>query len=208
MDRDKIMTLPTYKEEQYANIDLDHLMIYAMGQLSKINADLSFENAVVAVFRLFPAKFGLLGFPEYPDSDRVMNCLNRCTKPKRWIDGRPRQGFSLNDRSPIFIKETEDMLGGLTKEKAKSSSQTRRKEIILAEVSESPAYIKYRSNKENLVSEAEVCSLLQGTLDSDRKILRNNLLSLKTFSDELHQEQISRFLDWLEQQFREFLNKK
>ena len=208
MDRDKIMALAAFKEEQYANIDLDHLMIYAMGRLSKINADLSFENAVVAVFRLFPAKFGLLGFLEYPDSDRVMNCLNRCTKPKRWIDGRPRQGFSLNNRSPIFIKETEDMLRGLTKDKAKSSSQTRRKEIILAEVVESPAYEKYRSNKGNLITDAELCSLLQGTLDSDKETLRNNLLSLKTFSDELHQEQISRFLYWLEQRFRVFLNKK
>lgn len=208
MDRDNILKLESFKEENYVNVDLDHLMIFAMGQLHKIGADLSFENAVVVAFRLFPKKFSLLGFPEYPDSDRVMNCLNRCTKPKRWINGRPRQGFSLNDRSALYIKETEDMLKGLAQEKAKSASQTRRKELILTELLASSAYLKYRNKQGRQISEAELCDLLQGTLDSDKSTLKNNLVSLKMFSEELHQEQITSFLSWLEQQFKDLFNKK
>ena len=208
MDRDIILKIESFREENYCNIDLDHLMIYAMGQLHKIEADLSFENAVVAVFRLFPKKFALLGFPEYPDSDRVMNCLNRCTKPKRWINGRPRQGFSFNDRSELYIKKTEDMLKGIAQEKTKAASQTRRKELILAELLESSAYLKYRSKQGGHITEAELCDLLQGTLDSEKSTMENNLVSLKMFSKELHKEQISIFLDWLELQFRDFFNRK
>lgn len=183
-------------------------MIFAMGQLYKMKADLSFENAVVAAFKLFPKKFALLGYPEYPDSDRVMNCLNRCAKPKLWLNGRPRQGFSLNERSGKYIKEAEDLLNGLKQDKIKASSQTRRKELILAELATSSAYDKFRNGQGHLISEAELCNLLQGTLDSDKKTLKNNLVSLKMFSEELGRDEIIRFLDWLEKQFKEFLNRK
>jgi hypothetical protein len=208
MDRDNMQKIESFREENYCNIDLDHLMIYAMGQIHKMGVDLSFENAVVAVFRLFPKKFALLGFPEYPDSDRVMNCLNRCTKPKRWINGRPRQGFSLNERSEIFINETEVMLKVIAREKTKSASQTRRKEFILAEILESSAYLKYQSKQAGHITEAELCNLLQGTLDSDKSALKDNLFSLKMFSKELNKEQIAIFLDWVELQFQYFFNRK
>lgn len=74
MDQDKIDNLESFEEAKYENIDLDHLMMYAIGRLAKISVDLSFENAVVASFKLFPKKFSLLGFPNYPDQPRKV-CL-------------------------------------------------------------------------------------------------------------------------------------
>lgn len=205
MDRDKILKLATIKEEKYINVDLDHLMIYAMGELSKLKVDMSFENGVVAAFKLFPKKFALVGYPEYPDSDRVMNCLNRCVKPKHWLNGRPRQGFILNERSNKYIIETEHLLNGFTQEKSKAFSKTRRKELIIAELMKSPAYTKYLDGHGNRITESEMCNLLQGTLDSDKQILRDNLTSLKLFSEELERGEVNKFLDWLGEQFRSFL---
>jgi hypothetical protein len=207
VDRDKILGLVPIKEEKYMNVDLDHLMIYTMGQLYKLNIDLSFENGVVASFRFFPKKFALLGYPEYPDSDRVMNCLNRCVKPKHWLSGKPRQGFILNERSNIYIKEAEDLISGLAQEKSKAFSKTRRKELIFSEIVKSQAYTKYIKGQGSLITESEVCNLLQGTLDSDRKLLKDNLSSLKLFSKELERDEISEFLNWLGNRFRIFLNK-
>ena len=80
-ERDKVSALQEYAAELYANVDLDHLAVFAVGRLYELGADLSFENAVVACFRLFPKKFALSGFPIYPDSDRIRNCLNLCTRP-------------------------------------------------------------------------------------------------------------------------------
>jgi hypothetical protein len=205
VDRDNILELVPLKEGKYINVDLDHLMIYAMGQLHKLNADLSFENAVVAAFRLFPKKFALLGYPEYPDSDRVMNCLNRCVKPKHWLNGKPRQGFILNERSDKHIKEAEDLISGLAQEKSKAFSKTRRKELVLSELISSQAYKKYRKGQGDLISESEMCNLLQGTLDSDRQTLKDNLNSLKMFSKELDRKDISEFLSWVEQHFRNYM---
>ena len=205
-DKDKIKKLKSFDEAKYENIDLDHLIMYVMGQLEKVGVDLSFENAVVAAFKLFPKKFSLLGFPEYPDSNRVEQCLWRCTyKTKQWLGGKSRQGFNITERSRIFIQETEYLLKGLSPKKTRATSQTRRKEVILAEVMSSPAYVKYTKGQSDSITEADFCFLLQGTLDSFRETLKENLISLKKFTQELRQKDILMFLEWLEQRFKNFL---
>jgi hypothetical protein len=205
-DKEKIESLKPLDPAKYENIDLDHLAIYAVSQLDNIGVDLSFENAAVAAYKLFPKKFSLLGYPEYPATKRVHDCLFRCTfKTKRWLGGKTAQGYVITDRSRIFIKEAEDLLSVPSAKKTKATSQTRRKEVLLAEVVVSPAYIKYVNKQGESISRSEFCYLLQGTLDSARQLLKENLLSLKKFSQELKRQDISEFLDWLEVHFKKWL---
>lgn len=210
-DREKIQQLHSFQDAKYENIDLDHLIMYVMDQLKMLKADLSFENAVVASFKLFPKKFSLPGFPEYPDSNRVEQCLWRCTyKTKQWLGGKSRQGFIITERSKMIINETEGLLGKSSSKtkKTQTTSQTRRKESILAEILSSPAYLKYSKNQTNSISEAEFCFLLQGTLDSSRETLQGNLTSLKKYAEELQRDDISTFLDRLNERFQGFLGHK
>lgn len=207
-DKEKIEKLKPFAAEKYENVDLDHLAVYAIGELKKVGADLSFENAVIATFKLFPKKFSLLGFTDYPDSLRVYTCLWRCStdKKKLWLGGKIRQGFVITDRTRKIIRQAENLLGGLSIKKTKAPSQTRRKELLLAEVEHSPAYSKYLSGKEESISEADFCYLLQGTLDSPRDLLRENFDLLKKFAEELERKDVVTFLSWLEQRFKDFLN--
>lgn len=206
-DKDKIKKLNPIDEEKYKNVDLDHLVMYAMGQLSKIGADLSFENAVVAAFILFPKKFSLSSYSEFPDSDRVMNCLNRCIlKNRKWLGGKSRQGYIITERSRRVILKAEELLYGWKTKKVKATSQTRRKESILVEVQLSHAYKKYDQGQNDTITEADLCFLLQGTLDSSKETLKENLKSLKNFAEELSRKDILDFLNWLEEHFKKFLN--
>ena len=198
-DKDKIEKLKSFDEAKYENVDLDHLIMYVVSQLEKIDADLSLENAVVAAFKLFPKKFSLLGFSLYPDSLRVYSCLWRCTtdKKKQWLGGKIRQGFIITDRGRKFIREAETLLTELSPKKIKATSQTRRKELLLAEVVSSLAYKKYTSGQSDTITEADFCLLLQGTFDSSREILRGNFNTLKMFAEELARDDILRFLNLL-----------
>lgn len=206
-DKSKIEKLNEIKEDKYKNVDLDHLMMYVMGQLEQIGVDLSYENAVVAAFKIFPRKFSLPGYPEHPDSNRVEQCLWRCAgKTRQWLGGKARQGFIITHRSRLFIKEAEDLLSGILYKKTKATSQTRRKESILAEVIASSAYRKYLKGEGDFITEAEFCFLLQGTLDSSKETLKKNFNSLKIFADELARKDVVEFLDWLEERFKMFLN--
>src|SRR3972149_11679371 len=113
-DKEKIEQLKPLEVGKYEHVDLNHLVMYAVGQLETIGADLSFENAVVASFKLFPKKFSLLGFSSYPDAKRVHDCLFRCTfKTNQWLGGETRQGFVITDRSRAFIQEAENLLYGV-----------------------------------------------------------------------------------------------
>lgn len=206
---ERIEKLGPINESKYENVDLNHLVMYAMGQLEEINADLSFENAVVAAFKIFPKKFSLLGFPEYPDSTRVEKRLRDCAdRRKQWLGGKIRQGFVITNRGRRFIKEAENYLNGLYSEKTKAPSQTRRKESLLAEVTSSPAYLKHIKGQRDSISVAEFCFLLQGTLDSSREFLERNLTLLRQFSEELGRKDILEFLVWLEEHFAKFLGNK
>ena len=71
-----------------------------------------------------------------------------------------------------------------------------------------PAYLKYMHGNGESISEAEFCHLLQGTLDSSRNILRENLFVLTKFAEELESKDVIKFLDWLKQRFKDFTNYK
>src|SRR4030042_1186401 len=174
-DSKKITQLTPIDEKQYKNIDLDRLIVYVVSRLQKLSVELSFENIVVASFRFFPKKFSLLGYSEYPDSNRVKQCLWRCiSKSKQWLGGHFKKGFLITERTKVFIKEAENLLQDTSLQNKHASSQTRRKEILMKELITSPVYIKYINSQGEAITDAEFCFLLQGTLDSSAEILRNN----------------------------------
>jgi len=208
-DKEKIEKLTNFDESKYENLDLDHLMMYAMGELERIQVDLSFENATVAAFKLFPKKFSLVGFVNYPDSNRVDQCLWRCAKHRQWLGGKSRQGFIITERSKLIIKECEDMIiKGVGLKKTKTTSQTRRIEALLLEVESSSAFKKHEQGEGSKITESELCFLLQGTLDSSHKLLKENLNTLKSYAKTLKNKNVTNFLNWIESSFSDFFNKK
>ena len=207
-NQDKLKKLKPLNINRYKNIDLDHLMMYAIGQLQRMGVDLAFENIVVATYKFFPKKFSLMGFPSYPDSNRIGKCLwRRVSKKKGWLGGKIHQGFIITEQSEFFIKEAENLLNGLSfkSTRPKATSQTRRKEALLSEIVASPAYRKYREGQEDSISQADFCFLLQGTLDSSPEMLWGNLEALQRFAQELQREDVIRFLACLEERFRNIL---
>ena len=209
-DKEKIMGLKSLDGKKYENIDLDHLMMYVMGKLYELGVDLSFENATVAASKLFPKKFSLVGYPEYPDSNRVGHCLWRCAEHRKWLGGKSRQGFVITERSKLIIKEVKAMIekGSTNRKSAHATSQTRRKEALLLEVVSSTAYKKYKQGKGDTITEAELCFLLQGTLDSSRALLKGNLNALRNYAETLENREIINFLYWVELNFKDFFKEK
>lgn len=208
-DKEKIEKLKPFDSVSYGSIDLDRLVIYTTVTLHKLGLELSLENIIVGAFKLFPKKFSLVGYLEFPDATRVEKCLWRCKGKKRqWIGGKTPHGYIITDRTRIISDKIEAQLSNteLKKDQKTTSSRMRRKEGILKETTDSSAYSKYMSGKTELISEADFCYLLQGTLDSPRDTLRENFILLKKFAEELERGDVLTFLSWLEQRFKYFLN--
>src|SRR5437879_5397048 len=68
-------SMRNYPFETYRGIPLGELAAYAIGILSENRVDCSYENLTVVLFKLFPEKFSLVGFREFPDGDRVSNTI-------------------------------------------------------------------------------------------------------------------------------------
>jgi len=202
---DELQPLPP---EKYEGIDLDSLTIFVVGEMEGRKADISFENIVVGVFRFFPKKFSLLGYPLFPDSQRVHQVLRRCVyKDRQWLRGKFKHGFELTERGRQILQKTREALTGGMQQPKKVLPHTRRLERILDEVRRSPAYLKNVQGHRDSISEGECCHVLQGTLDSNRKVLLDNLRQLQTIANDLEQGDIVEFLKWLDDRFGAFLSK-
>ena len=55
------------------------------------------------------------------------------------------------------------------------------------------------------ISTADICYLLQGTLDTPRKALADNLTSLKAIAEELSRADLLEFLSWVQESSKGFL---
>jgi len=201
--------LEAFPTRLYEGINLNWIALYAVSALEDQGVDLSFENIVVAAFRLFPKKFSLLGFPEYPDAKRIHDALWRCAyKNRQWLMGKTSQGFAFTQRGRQELELAKQALKRNAAPQKRILRDNRRFEKLLAEVMTSPAYAKYSQGIQNKISEAECCHVLQGTLDSERRILLDNLNKLKDMAIRLEHKDVVAFLDWLEARFAHFLGKE
>lgn len=201
--------LKAFDFAKYESLDLDRLVIYTIVQLERLGTGLSLENIIVGAFKLFPKKFSLVGYPEFPDATRVEKSLWRSKQSKKqWIGGKTPHGYQITERTRIIADQTETQLSDIALvRKRKTPARLRRKESILKDTTDSDGYSKYVSGKKESISAADFCYLLQGTLDSTPETLRRNLLSLKQFAEELERFDVLEFLNWLENRFRNHLIK-
>lgn len=212
-DKEKIEKLKSFDHAKYDSIDLDRLVIYTVTKLGEYKIELSLENIIVGAFKLFPKKFSLAGYPEFPDATRIEKSLWRCktkkSRKRQWIGGKTPHGYLITDETRTISAQTEaELYNSMLKKPKKPSSRARRTESILKETTSSSAYLKYVGGKFDSITEADLCYLLQGTLDSTRETLRENLVSLKKFAEELEREDILKVLCWLEERFKDFLSNK
>ncbi len=199
-----IANIQSIEFAKYQNIDLDHLTMYTIGILDELNVDLSYENVVVAAFKLFPQKFSLNGFEDYPDSDRTRNSLNRCTMNKKWLGGKALHGFEIIEKSKYIISDSKKKILGISINKQNIKSKTRRKELILSEIKKTSAFQKYINSDIDEINESDICYLLQGTLDTKKSILLDNFILLKLYAKELKSREILGFIKILEENFKYF----
>jgi hypothetical protein len=89
--------LPTFKPELYRDISLNELVMYAVYAIAEKNNEINAEEIVAACYLMFPSRFHLRGYPQWPDST-VVN--------KRWLDCRDRgyiTGTSRREDCQCFV---------------------------------------------------------------------------------------------------------
>ncbi len=202
--RSKLSALRAFNEQAYESFDLDRLLTYAMHVLQKAAVPLYFDYICVAAFKLFPAKFSMANFSEYPDTNRLSKALRRLTDQQRknWATGNIENGFHLSPAGEeIFNQVTARLQQPEKRETPKPKTRTRGRSTTddTNEVVTSEVFSKWKQGVE--ISEFEVSSFLGASPYVPKRLLKNHLESLKQSARAADSSDGQAFLDWLETQF-------
>lgn len=174
-DEDSIRHLAEYKGD-YLSLDKDRLVLFAVGLLEARKIEPTFDKIIAATFRLFPKKFSLIGFPEYPDGRTIYYCAyNHCTLTKKWLRGNVQSGFKITERGKYFLDETRKMLEGKIKSTKTYRTLPRRKETtFITLLRNTNAFKKYIDKEEGEIAESDIREALRVPPNS-KKLMQPHL---------------------------------
>ena len=186
-------------EEQYNHIDNDRLVLYVVNCLEKSNLEPTFEKIVVAAYKLFPKRFSLLGFPEYPDAKTVYYPIMHCSYIKKgWLSGNMQSAFHLTLKGKDVLKGVEAVFLGETSSNKTFPELPRRKERHFIELLRSSlAFQKFITEKVDDISEMEIRIMLRTRTDTPSEVLKQNLEKYLEYARVVNQPKLVEFLEFI-----------
>ncbi len=175
----------------------DVCCLLAMQFLESKDIKLSFENIVVATYRLFPSKFGLANYPEFPDSNAVFNSVNLHMQfskgtSRHWVRGNRRQGYGITEQGRRVLQKYDWVLSRTTKEKA-APRLTQREEKILELIRQSEPYRKFKEGSEDITDE-DVAFMLRFPVGEDPRLASQALAKALSASEKANDRLVTKLL--------------
>jgi len=103
--------------EKTGKFSLAHLTAYSVHWLNLWGIPTTYENVSVLNARLFPADFGMAGFPELPDAFRTNRSLLQMRPKYRGLaTSDPRRGVFLTDKGRTEVARVIALIGEPTYE--------------------------------------------------------------------------------------------
>jgi hypothetical protein len=211
--KSKVLRIKPLKPERYLNFDIDRLVVFGMYYLENDNIPLYFEYIAIALFKLFPEKFSLEHFTEFPDVNRVNNSARRLagsikSRGVTWATGNIENGFSLSDTGREIAEQVNEILKNPVKQDIKSTKKRSRGRLPADDISEirsSPVFTKWVEDKEQITN-YDIFSLLGAVPYAPKELLKKHLDTLKNSALTLKDKETQTFLKWVEAHFNTIFN--
>jgi len=214
----KTSTTPAFDPATYTRIALNDLVVYSVYYLYKQGSEITSEDIISACFVLFPKRFSLRKYPQWPDSGIVS---------RRWSDGKSKgylrgdtaSGFQITAKGIRRAEKIEKSLGKILKlvpaprQKVTKSAITvqavhpelkRQARKYVRSIEMSDAYKHYK--KQMPLNEFDFRSLLLCTLESPPATLARNLNQFKEYVNIDKRKDLSTFLAFCEDKFSYMLD--
>jgi len=200
-----VKDIEAYDINKYRNIDLNSLAVYVISLLQEKNIPTTFEIIVVALFKLFPEKFSLEGFKEYPDSARINRALLQLRpKYRNWAHGDVQLGYALSEEGKLQAAKVKLLLekSHLQKPlKSKPKKRTLATDAEILDIEKSKVFRMYNEGKEDSLTDHDVYTLFRAYSYTPPKTLREYLNKLKGHAQFNNRNDIKEFLNWLEKRY-------
>jgi hypothetical protein len=195
-DEDVIRQSVEYNGD-YEPLDKDRLVLFAVNYLESKKIEPTFDKIVAAAFKLFPKKFSLIGFPEYPDGHTIYYCVyNHCTLDKKWLFGNVQSAFKVTERGKYFLDETRKMLEGKIVSTRTHLTNPRRKETTFISIlKKTNAYKKHMQGDEALIDESDLLEALRVPSNS-KGLIQANLTKYLEYARRINESSVIKFLEF------------
>ena len=197
----------------YERIGYDELVNYSIFRLVASERATSFENIVAEAYGLFPERFSLRGYPQWPDSAVVNKSWLRCRTDKKYIVGSVKDGFKLTQRGLQTAEKTEKQLNGGSGAtngaalKLRSELRTRSGRLLRS-LEQTPTFNRFASVGDvQGMDEYDLADMLLALPDSPAAKLRSNLEQFRDAARLYERDDILEFLDVVEHRFSKNLGR-
>jgi hypothetical protein len=110
-ERDLLNVQPL-SAQRYENEQLAALTVYSIYWLRQWGLRPTVEAVTVLNHRLFPSRFGMDLFPEFPDANRTGRSLMQCgPKYRGWLSGSNRRGHAITPSGQALVAELLARIG-------------------------------------------------------------------------------------------------
>ena len=211
-------TPPRYDPEIYSKITLNDLVVYSVYYLHKQGSEITSEDIISACFVLFPKRFSMRKYPQYPDSGIVSRRWSDC-KSRGHLRGSATKGFKLTAKGTKRATKVEKSLGKVMKSARSAPKHGTKTSSILDQeihpelkmhagkyvrsIQASDAYKHYR--KKEPLNEFDFRSLLLCTMESPPTTLARNLEQFKEYVRIYKRTDLLIFLEFCEVKFLHLL---
>ena len=197
-----------FPAENYDSIDLNRLAVFGIATLQERAIPTSFENIVVALFKLFPTKFHLVGFSSYPDAARINRALLQLQpKYRNWARGSVHKGFILTESGKAVVEQTRALLRAgtpVSRSRMKRVSprpRTRDPQTELIEIEGSEMFKLYQAGRQEDVEKNLIWELLHAYPYTPKKALKQRMKLLENMAENAKRDDIKTFLEWVISRF-------
>jgi hypothetical protein len=138
-----------FNETQYASIGLDELIAFGVNRLAEMSIETTFENIVAVCFTLFPKRFELRGYPQWPDAHVIGKSVWRARTDKGYLSGSVRQGYRITPKGLKMLEVIDERLhpGRPFQQQDRLSEARTRAGRVLRHVQQSEAFRQYQISK-------------------------------------------------------------
>lgn len=208
---------PKFDPNIYTKIMLNDLVVYSVYYLHRQGLEIASEDIISACFVLFPKRFSLRKYTQWPDSGIASRRWGDC-KRKGYLRGNATQGYKLTARGIRRAEKIEKLLGKaiqpvpapkLKVQKPAVPAQTIHTELkaharkYVHSIEMSDAYKHYRKNLP--LNEFDFRSLLLCTMESPPTTLARNLDQFKEYVNIHGRKDLLSFLEFCEGRFPHLL---
>ena len=167
--------LKPYNLDKYADETLDHLTLIGITKLNEYQIPASYDNITVILFKLFPHKFSLRDFFEYPDARTSFQSIAHCKTLLLLKGGYQKGVFTLTGAGQQIADDFLDRFQSDSKSKSKETKKIRNKDIrMLQAVAETSGFKHFRAGNFKEIKKYDVCEGLHCTVDADEDTMKQN----------------------------------